>query len=268
MAEQFPAEKIGLLRQHLGKTSIVGQVADTRMQRLSFSQRSCIIFAKLTYVCPHLLIMDEPTNFLDLESVDALIAACNKYKGALLLVSHNRDFLKKCATTYLSVVPGKFDLYNNLKQAEQSTYTFIADMESGVKVSKDALSKNPGGGTVHHSQVKAGEQKTEEKTDASASGAAAAKTISGTPAAKPAAAATTVKKAAPAAAAAPAKALTYVANEVCQALWTDGKYYPALIKKVEAGGKYSIVYTQYNDKAIVPAASLKKAAAAAPAKKA
>jgi hypothetical protein len=42
-----------------------------------------------------LLILDEPTNFLDLESVDSLIAACNKYAGALLLVSHNRDFLKK-----------------------------------------------------------------------------------------------------------------------------------------------------------------------------
>jgi len=221
--------------------------------------------------------MDEPTNFLDLESVDSLIAACNKYKGALLLVSHNRDFLKKCATSYLSVVPGKFDLYDNLKKAEQSSYTFIADMESGVKVSKDALSKNPGGGTVHHSQVKAGEQKTEEKTDATAAAtgapaaAAAPKTITAAPAAKPApaAATATVKKAAPAAAAAaPAKPVTFAVNEVCQALWTDGKFYAAQIKKVEAGGKYSIVYTAYNDKAIVPAASLKKAAAAAPAKKA
>jgi energy-coupling factor transporter ATP-binding protein EcfA2 len=200
--------------------------------------------------------MDEPTNFLDLESVDALIAACNKYKGALLLVSHNRDFLKKCATTYLSVVPGKFDLFNNLKQAEQSTYTFIADMESGIKVSKDALQKNPGGGTVHHSQVKAGEQKTEEKDGA--------KAVIGATAVKAAPAA--VKAAAPAAAKAAAP-VTYTAGEVCQALWTDGKYYAAKINKVEQGGKYSIVYTAYSEKAIVPAASLKKAvAAAAPAK--
>ena len=95
MGVQFPGELAGNLRQHLGKTSIVGSVQDTRMEALSFSQKSCIVFSKLTFKCPHLLILDEPTNFLDLESVDSLIAACNKYAGALLLVSHNRDFLRK-----------------------------------------------------------------------------------------------------------------------------------------------------------------------------
>jgi len=95
MGVQFPEEQAGALRQHLAKTSIVGAVQDTRMEALSFSQKSCIVFSKLTFKCPHLLILDEPTNFLDLESVDSLIAACNKYAGALLLVSHNRDFLKK-----------------------------------------------------------------------------------------------------------------------------------------------------------------------------
>ena len=94
MGVQFPGVAAGELRQHLAKTSIVGSVQDTRMEALSFSQKSCIVFSKLTFRCPHLLILDEPTNFLDLESVDSLIAACNKYAGALLLVSHNRDFLK------------------------------------------------------------------------------------------------------------------------------------------------------------------------------
>ena len=132
MGREFPGESSGSLKNHLAKTSIVGTTADTRMQRLSFSQRSCIIFAKLTYVCPHLLILDEPTNFLDLESVDSLISACNKYKGALLLVSHNRDFLRKCAKEYLSIVPGQFALFPDLKQAERATYTFIAEMEEGA----------------------------------------------------------------------------------------------------------------------------------------
>jgi ATPase subunit of ABC transporter with duplicated ATPase domains len=99
MGVQFPGEQAGALRQHLAKTSIVGAVQDTRMEALSFSQKSCIVFSKLTFKCPHLLILDEPTNFLDLESVDSLIAACNKYAGALLLVSHNRDFLKKVRHT-------------------------------------------------------------------------------------------------------------------------------------------------------------------------
>jgi len=166
MQDQFPEEKSGLLRAHLAKTSVSGTTADTRMGRLSFSQRSCIIFAKLTYKCPHLLIMDEPTNFLDLESVDSLISACNKYKGALLLVSHNRDFLRKCANGYLSIVPGKFQVFDGMKKAEQATYSFIAEMEEGKNI-KGQIDLKKSGGTVADSQ-KVGFVAEEKKKDTSA----------------------------------------------------------------------------------------------------
>jgi len=136
MMMQFPDEKPALLRNHLSKVGIIGPMAETRMKSLSHGQRSCVIFAKITYICPHLLIMDEPTNFLDLESVDSLIAATNKYTGALLLVSHNRGFLKKCARQYLSVVPGQFNIYDDLKSCERATYSFIAELEDGEGAGK------------------------------------------------------------------------------------------------------------------------------------
>jgi ABC-type Mn2+/Zn2+ transport system ATPase subunit len=145
MIQQFPkVEKTGLLRSHLGKVGIVGDKSETRMSSLSGGLRSCVVFAKITYICPHLLIMDEPTNFLDLESIDALIAATNKFTGALLLVSHNRGFLLKCAKQYLSVVPGKFELFDELKKCERATYQFIEEMESGVKVgAQNLVQQNP-----------------------------------------------------------------------------------------------------------------------------
>jgi len=244
MQSQFPGESAGTLKQHLAKTSIVGTVADTRMQRLSFSQRSCVIFAKLTFVCPHLLIMDEPTNFLDLESVDALISACNKYKGALLLVSHNRDFLKKCAKQYLSVVPGSFKLYDNLKDAEAGTYSFIAEMEEGGKVGADALVNNPGGGTVHSSQKVGAAANAASNSTTSIENGVKTMTIGGGPVNM---------------AVAP-KPLTYIKDEKCQALWTDGKYYAAQILKVEAG-KYSVKYLEYGNTKLCTAKELKKAEA-------
>lgn len=254
MQEQFPEENNGPLKNHLAKTGVSDTVANTRMERLSFSQRSCVIFAKLTFVCPHLLILDEPTNFLDLESVDSLIMACNKYKGALLLVSHNRDFLKKCAKQFLSVVPGQFLMFNDLKTAEQSTYSFIAEMEEGGKVGADALSKTPGGGSVHSSQ-KMGAAAEVEKPKKSADGSISISTSStaSKPAPKPAAA-----------------AVKYEVGEKVQALWTDGKWYVAEIKKIEKD-KFTVVYTAYGNTASLPAASVKKApppaAKAAPAKK-
>lgn len=133
MKQQFPNElSSGPLRKHLEKVGIDANLSDTRLKQLTHGQRSCVMFAKITYDCPHLLIMDEPTNFLDLNSIDSLIAATNKYEGALLLVSHNRSFLLKCANQFLSVVPGQFNLYADLKSCEQATYTFIKDLEEGT----------------------------------------------------------------------------------------------------------------------------------------
>jgi len=238
MCDQFPGETAGSLRQHLAKTSVVGTIADTRMVRLSYSQRSCVVFAKLTYVCPHLLILDEPTNFLDLESVDSLISACNKYKGALLLVSHNRDFLKKCAKQYLSVVPGSFKMYDNLKDAENGTYSFIAEMEEGGKVGADALVNNPGGGSVHPSQKTGGATTSIEN-------GVKTMTIGSGPMKMPAAT---------------PKPLIFVKDEKVEALWTDGKYYSAQVLKVD-GPKYTIKYLEYGNTAIVQAKQMKKAEA-------
>jgi ATP-binding cassette subfamily F protein 3 len=255
MTEHFPDENHALLKTYLSKTGVVGTLADTRMKRLSFSQRSCVVFSKLTFRCPHLLIMDEPTNFLDLESVDSLISACNKYRGALLLVSHNRDFLSKCAKQFLSVVPGQFLLFDDLKRAESSTYTFIQELEeggSGAKLVGNSLSAG-GGALSNFGQKGAEEKKVEEpavkrdKDGALVFGAGPSK-----PAAKP------VAKPAAAAAAGP----VYVANEKIKALWQDGKFYNAIVKKVEAGGKYSVLYTDYGNTVILPASNMQKIAAA------
>lgn len=251
MAVQFPGELAGSLRQHLAKTSIVGTVQDTRMEALSFSQKSCIVFSKLTYRCPHLLILDEPTNFLDLESVDSLIAACNKYAGALLLVSHNRDFLKKCAKQYLSVVPGKFLLFDNMKDAERSTYTFIAEMEEGGSVSaQDLVKKNAGGASLHPGNPSASSSSEEKGME---DGVKVLSISGSSPANIPA------KKA-------PAAGVTFAVGEKVQALWTDGKWYAAVIKKVVPETKYQVTYTEYGNTVNIEGKSIRKIPAAAPKK--
>jgi len=257
MLSQFPDENPAMLRTYLSKTGVVGTLADTRMKRLSFSQRSCVVFSKLTWRCPHLLIMDEPTNFLDLESVDSLISACNKYRGALLLVSHNRDFLRKCAKQYLSVVPGQFLLFDELKRAEQATYSFIAEMEEGTSV-KGAVAgtlSTSGASIGAFAGKKAEEKKEEVKKDKD--GAIVFGASSSKPAAKP------VAKPAVAA------PLVFTLNEKCKALWKDGKFYNAQIKKVDntdhKNVKYSVLYLDYGNTVVVPTKDLQKVVAAAPA---
>jgi len=186
MAKSFPDAKVAALKAHLGKTSVGPDASEKRMEGLSFSQRSCVIFAKLTFIPPHLLIMDEPTNFLDLDSVDALILAANKFAkagGALITVTHNRDFLKRCSKKFLSITPGSFKEYDSMKEAERATYSFIDALESGKQVDhKEAIQQNRGGGAIHTKEYlaekKAQLSKIEQaKADAQALRVAEAKAI-------------------------------------------------------------------------------------------
>lgn len=160
MCASYPEANRGRLMTHLGRTSIAESVANTAIKNLSYSQRSCVIFAKLTFYPPHLLIMDEPTNFLDLDSVDSLIRAANKFSGGLITVTHNRDFLRRCSKTFLSIVPGQFQELPDMKSAERATYSFISAMEEGRAVdAKSAIVQNRGGGAAHTAEEQAARQK-------------------------------------------------------------------------------------------------------------
>lgn len=178
MQKSFPKAKDAELKSHLAKTGVDTSAMEKRMAGLSFSQRSCVIFAKLTFVPPHLLIMDEPTNFLDLDSVDALIRAANKFAevgGALITVTHNRDFLKKCSEKFLSITPGAFTEYDNMKDAERATYSFIEALEQGKAVDhKSAIQENRGGGAIHTEEYLAGKEAFRKKQEAAAAAEAAA----------------------------------------------------------------------------------------------
>jgi ATPase subunit of ABC transporter with duplicated ATPase domains len=134
MIKMFPKASEGKMRAHLEKAGIRGEMGETPMEGFSGGQKSRVIFAQLTYKCPHLLILDEPTNFLDLESVDSLITACNKYQGAMLLVTHSRIMLRQCGNMYLSITPGRFQFFEEIEECEKATYKFINDMEAGEKV--------------------------------------------------------------------------------------------------------------------------------------
>jgi len=156
MQWKFPDANVGVLRSHLAKTAVGDSIVESRMKNLSFSQRSCVIFAALTFIPPHLLIMDEPTNFLDLDSVDSLIKAANKFTGGLVVVTHNRDFLKKTVSTFLSIIPGAFLEFATMREAERATYSFITALENGQQVDfQQAIQDNRGGGAIHSAEDQA-----------------------------------------------------------------------------------------------------------------
>lgn len=83
------------LRNQLARFLIRGDSVHRPMVTLSGGERFRVVMAReiLADPPPELLVLDEPTNNLDLASVNHLIAALCDYRGALLVVSHDRRFL-------------------------------------------------------------------------------------------------------------------------------------------------------------------------------
>lgn len=100
--------KIGRIVSGLG---IVQFGLQTPLGRLSGGQKVKVILAKLLLEEPDLLILDEPTNFLDTVHVDWLVKYLKEYKGNFLIVSHHQDFLNHVATHILEIEGGKITKY-------------------------------------------------------------------------------------------------------------------------------------------------------------
>ena len=84
---------------------------------LSGGQRSRVALAAVSFAKPHLLVLDEPTNNLDLETVAALADAVRDFEGGVVLVSHDQYFVSRVAREVFVVGGGKvtraesFDAY-------------------------------------------------------------------------------------------------------------------------------------------------------------
>ncbi|KAL3940613.1 MAG: hypothetical protein SGARI_000897 [Bacillariaceae sp.] len=110
------------MRSFLGKFQIQGVSFDALkpMRLLSGGQKSRVSFAVLAYQRPHLLIIDEGSNHLSMDAVDALVQAVQEFKGGVMVVSHDQYFVSKCYSELWEVenghttrFRGNFDDYKN-----------------------------------------------------------------------------------------------------------------------------------------------------------
>jgi ATP-binding cassette subfamily F protein 3 len=111
MADRFPGDGTDAhmltLRSHLDKMGVPTIKQGVPAHGLSGGQRSRVALAAVSYVQPHVLVLDEPTNNLDLESVAALAECVKHFEGAVILVSHDQFFVSQVANEVWVVGGGK-----------------------------------------------------------------------------------------------------------------------------------------------------------------
>ncbi|MBQ7660252.1 MAG: ABC-F family ATP-binding cassette domain-containing protein [Alphaproteobacteria bacterium] len=79
------------------------EVLDSQLKELSGGQKSRVAFAQLLYANPDVLLLDEPTNHLDRATKDWIMGYINSYKGAVISVSHDEEYLRKTANKILLI---------------------------------------------------------------------------------------------------------------------------------------------------------------------
>ncbi|KAK8523042.1 hypothetical protein V6N13_076265 [Hibiscus sabdariffa] len=93
MMRCYPGVPEQKLRGHLGSFGVTGNLALQPMYTLSGGQKSRVAFAKITFKKPHIILLDEPSNHLDLDAVEALIQGLVLFQGGILMVSHDEHLI-------------------------------------------------------------------------------------------------------------------------------------------------------------------------------
>ena len=96
------------IRDYLGGFDFRGSRVDECIEHFSGGEKARLALAKVAWERPNLLLLDEPTNHLDLEMVHALTVALQEFKGAVVIVSHDRHLLANTVDEFFSIHKGHF----------------------------------------------------------------------------------------------------------------------------------------------------------------
>lgn len=125
LLKRFPGHTEEEYRHQLGGYGITGELATRPVASLSGGQKSRVAFAQMTMPCPNFYILDEPTNHLDMETIEALGKALNKFRGGVVLVSHDERLIRMvckelwvCEAGRVHRVEGGFDEYKDILQEQ------------------------------------------------------------------------------------------------------------------------------------------------------
>src|SRR4051794_20548882 len=142
------------LRDYLEDLLFPVPMQKMQVKALSGGERNRLLLAKLFLEKANLLVLDEPTNDLDLVTLNVLEQLLLEFGGSVLLVTHDRYFLDKVATSILALegdgkvvrYPGNYETYRTLKsQAEAAAATEVRDARAKENTARDGAAGEAAG---------------------------------------------------------------------------------------------------------------------------
>ncbi|KAL7997405.1 putative ABC transporter, AAA+ ATPase domain, P-loop containing nucleoside triphosphate hydrolase [Plasmopara halstedii] len=136
----FQDQSYQQVRNLLGKVGLEGHAHEIKNRLLSGGQKARVVIAELVLMRPHILILDEPTNNLDIESIDALCDAIREYDGGVVIVTHDARLIEStecvlwvCGDQDVVVYDGTFEDYKQ---------SILDDLHKQAQAEEERLAEN------------------------------------------------------------------------------------------------------------------------------
>ena len=151
LQEEFRIKGGYLLKEKIEKVKhgfkLSESVLNTKYNLLSGGEKTIVNLASLVLSEPDILLLDEPTNHLDIDTLEWFEEYLNNYKGALLLVSHDRYFMDRVCNKIICIENGHEDIYygNYSYYLDESDKRFLLQMQKyknqqkEIKAIKEAI---------------------------------------------------------------------------------------------------------------------------------
>lgn len=147
--------------------NIDAAMLDMQLKNLSGGQKSKVAFARLLYSMAEILLLDEPTNHLDANTKEYVTNFLKKYRGMVLIISHDTEFLNQIVdkillidkvTKKISVFNGNYDTYKNKeKELRRARAKQISDEERQIKHLSNFVARANAASPTNHSIKRVGQ---------------------------------------------------------------------------------------------------------------
>jgi ATP-binding cassette subfamily F protein 3 len=153
-----PGTNTQQIKDVAGSLLFSGEMIEKKIRVLSGGERARLVLAGLLLEQHNVLVLDEPGNHLDVESVEALATALERYSGTVVFTSHDRHFMHRVATQVIEVRSGRVASYPG--SYDEYVYRVQTEIDAGLRAPHTT-----GAGTPPQSEEATADRKARARAD-------------------------------------------------------------------------------------------------------